>query len=324
MLWPYNLCSTVIHGWWSHLASHWIATRPDLSLVTEESEYTIKSCGLLYSSMRSLTFCVRLFGSTFSTMYSGLSFATWSASCRCRNRFGHVRFPSPWFAWILSAGILLGLTPWPESPKRVFHGTVDKKKFHFTGICFWPLPLSVWFCIGGRNSMKRYMVSVGVSSTWWFPVWLDYHCLVLRSVPHSRYFCDILLWSTEWASLCDTADIGTCSIPFAASVFKTDKPFLHHNDIFGFFFYVLFVLLMHRSAFYRGGPQGIGDASTAAPSNLTADIAFPAALLSRVHRLVWLIGLMRNTVSWHHRDQHHRDTASSCRWTVGYCIVLYW
>ena len=142
-----------------------VKPHPDWSLVTEPSVYIMRSCGLLFSWMRSLI--------SDSVLPVGHFLAGVSHSHTHRDTgIGLGTFPTPWFAWALSANILAVLSLLLDPSKTCPSQSVSFCIFH----CFmeWVVEIfngtQVWFdllhflsvCIGGRCNMN-HMVSMGVS-----------------------------------------------------------------------------------------------------------------------------------------------------------------
>ena len=134
------------------------------------------SCGLLFSWMRSLIsdlFCLlAILDSAFPRIFVGVS--------RWDPRIGLGTFPTPWFAWALSADILavlsLLLDPSRTYPVPVcIHlclsllGGVGCGDFRRHWSMFWPAALSVWFTLMGGLAWTSWSQWV---CPWWFPVWV--------------------------------------------------------------------------------------------------------------------------------------------------------
>ena len=152
-------------------------------------------------------------------------------------------FPTPWFAWALSAGILavLRFSAWPiqDLPRTSLHPFVSftalwSGLWGFLTALKYALTCSTFclVCISGRSSMNL-VGSVGVS-------------LVVPSMTRIASFCTVSSFSrfvcptvveprplsvTPSTTLWYSRKRWYCSKPFAAIAFRTDRPFLHFSAV---------------------------------------------------------------------------------------------
>ena len=149
---------------------------PDWSVVTESSVYTMRSCGLLFSWMRNL-----ISDSVLPAGHSRQCFPKFFLAGVSHKDagIGLGIFPTPWFAWALSAGILAVLSSLLDPSKTslsqpaslcVFHGFVEWVLGIFIGIkvCFDLLHFLSGLLVGGLawTTWSQW------ERPWWFSVWL--------------------------------------------------------------------------------------------------------------------------------------------------------
>ena len=165
---PYSL-----HGWWSHLAWQWLTCL----LLTEQSVYTMRSCGLLFFEWEawSLTsFCLlAILDNVLPSFLAGMSHTDAG--------IGLGTIPTPWFAWTLSASIPAVMSPLLDPSKTcpvpVCNPLYLSRFFHAVGCrdfwrhlsMLWLVALSVWFAllVGGLawTSWSQW------ACPRWFPEW---------------------------------------------------------------------------------------------------------------------------------------------------------
>ena len=126
-----------LHRWWLYLAWQWSPTMTVFLLMTEPSACTMSSCGYAIFSAEKLD--LWLFCLLFPGFLAGVSHRD--------ARISLDTFPTPWFAWAQSAGILAVLSPLLDPSKTclfqsaslcVFHGFMEWVVgiFYNTEVCF--------------------------------------------------------------------------------------------------------------------------------------------------------------------------------------------
>ena len=154
--WDCKGCTVFMDGVVAHCLT--VKPHPDWSFVTEPSVYTMRSCGLLLLFFEwkawSLTlFCLlAILDCAFPSFLAGVSYRD--------ARISLGTFPTPWFAWALSAAILAVLSPLLDPSKTCpipaciplclsrLHG-VGCGDFRQHWSMLWLAPLSVWFTLVG-------------------------------------------------------------------------------------------------------------------------------------------------------------------------------
>ena len=150
-----------------------VKPQPDRSLVTEPSVFTMRSCGLLFSSMRSLSLPCWPFSIVLSQIF-------WQEFLVETPESIWVPFPLlgllelcqlaylPYWVLCLTHP---GLASTQPVSLCVFYGFVECVVVIFDDIevRLWPDPLSVWFVLVGRLAWTSWSQWV---CPWWFPVWL--------------------------------------------------------------------------------------------------------------------------------------------------------
>ena len=157
-----------------------VKPHPDRSLVTEPSVYTMRSCGLLFSSMRSLTVFPAGHSRQCLPRFSGMS-----VSQRRRNRFRYLSHSLVCFSSISWRTCRTESSAWSiqDLPRSRLHPFVSASwsgLWGFSTTLMYALTCSTFclVCIGGRSSLNLE-VSVGCDlggSEY------DSHCLVPHSV----------------------------------------------------------------------------------------------------------------------------------------------
>ena len=101
-----------LHGWWSHLACQWSPTQTGLWWLSHQCTlWGLAVCCFLEWAAWSLFCLLAILDSVFSSFLAGVS--------RWDTGIGLGTFPTPWFAWTLSAGVLAVMSPLLEPLKTL-------------------------------------------------------------------------------------------------------------------------------------------------------------------------------------------------------------
>ena len=124
-----------LHGWWSYLARQWSPTTTVFLWLSRQRALWALVV-MPFSRLRSLT--------SGSVLPALCTFSSRSVSQRCQTLLD--TFPTPWFAWALSAGLLVVSSPLPDPSQTclsqsaylcVFHSFRELVAgiFYNTGVC---------------------------------------------------------------------------------------------------------------------------------------------------------------------------------------------
>ena len=173
-----------------------VKPHPDRYLVTEPSVYTMRSCVLLFSSMRSLTlFCL------LPILDSALlpRFSVRSVSQRCRNRFRYLSHSLVCLSSVSWHTCSTESSAWPIP--NLPHPVCVPLCLSRLSVCFALVESLAW------TSWSQWVCS------WWFRVWLPLPRSAL--CPTLADLSVLLLWGLvrsqwRWAPRFDT--VGKCGV----------------------------------------------------------------------------------------------------------------